>query len=146
MRIDQEITRLADQIQILEGQRAQAQSLREPLMAETTQLVREKLMVLDRITKLEKEVKGLEADLVDYQAKIESYGADLKKPMENSLTRTEEQLISALSKEVDDRNRSWSERVSKKNEVSRSCLVCSVIEDSCRRFRLSVRGMCFRLS
>jgi structural maintenance of chromosome 3 (chondroitin sulfate proteoglycan 6) len=116
-RIDQEITRLTGQMQVLEGQRTQAQSSREPFMAEAAQLDREKLMVSERLSKLEKEVEGLEADLVDYQAKIEAYQADLEKPLENSLTRAEEELIAALSKEVDDRNQSWSRRVSQKNEV-----------------------------
>jgi hypothetical protein len=50
--------------------------------------------------KLGKEVVSLGADLVDYQVKIEAYQADLANPSENRLTRAEEELVAALSKEV----------------------------------------------
>lgn len=116
-RLDQEITKLTGQIQILESQRNQASSSREPLMTEASLLDREKLNLTEKVTKLEKEIEGIEADLVDYEAKIEAYTEDLKKPLENRLSKAEEELIAALSKEVDERNRAWSERVNKKNEV-----------------------------
>ena len=123
MRLDQEITRLTGQVQILEGQKQQANAAREPLTAEAAQLDREKVIITERLARLEKEVEQYETDLLDSQAKSAAYKADLAKPLENSLSKAEEELIAALSKEVDHRNQTYAEKVNAKNEV-RSFIIC----------------------
>lgn len=123
-KINQEMVQITGQIQILEGQRSQAQSSKEPLLQEAAQLDRDKILLEERIGKIEKEVEGLETDILEGRSKVESYKADLKKPMENRLTDAEEELLAALGKEVDDRNESWSERLIQRNEV------CFVITSS----------------
>ncbi|KZT33869.1 RecF/RecN/SMC protein [Sistotremastrum suecicum HHB10207 ss-3] len=116
-RKEQEITKLAGQIQVLSAQKAQAQAAREPMAGEAMQIEREKESLQERIEKLEQEVVEVETDLVSLKARLEANETELSTPMESSLSAEEERLLDSLGKEIDRRNSALAELGKKKSDL-----------------------------
>ncbi len=79
---------------------------------------RHKESAIERVKKLSKELADSESELEATIVKRQSCEENLKQPMEDKLSVTEEQLLQSLSKEVDDRSHVLMDLVRQTGEVS----------------------------
>ena len=115
--IEQEITRLVGRIQVLGNQQTQARSARETLAEESAHLAREKDKVLDRIERLEAEIRDLESELAGLTAKLHGYRTEMASPLATDLSTEEEEQIEVLGRELEERQKQLREFGKVKNEV-----------------------------
>ena len=118
LKIDQEITQYVGKMQVFNTHREKAQQSREPLMEEATLLSKEHERINERISKGERDIDDLQAELAGLQAKITDIENELRTPMAKGMTREEEEMISQLSEEVETRQQTLLELAQTKNEVS----------------------------
>ncbi|KAG8980084.1 Structural maintenance of chromosomes protein 3, partial [Tulasnella sp. 427] len=139
--IDQKITRLVGELQVLSAKRAQAQSSRDPLANEATLIHREREQLAERIEKLEGDVADLEADISAYAAKKASLKQELASPMVKNLSDAEIDEMEELGKEVETRKKTLLELSRRKNELaSRKATLDIELNESLRRRREELRG------
>lgn len=117
LQTDQEITRAAGKLQVLNNQQTQTRNMRETLLEEIAALEREKERLVARIAKLENDVDDMESELAGLNARSEGLRAELGSPLAAGLTRQEEALIEALGKEIEQRQKQLVELGKEKNEV-----------------------------
>lgn len=134
--IEQEITHLVGQMQVLATQREKVHQSRESLVAEANALSREHDRSQERIAKGEQDVDELEAELAGLQVRIEDHERELTTPMARGLTNEEERTIVQLSKEVEARQAILVELGKTKNELgSQKSLLEIELNESLRRRR-----------
>ncbi|KAG9047985.1 Structural maintenance of chromosomes protein 3 [Tulasnella sp. UAMH 9824] len=139
--IDQKITRLVGELQVLNAKRTQAQSSRDPLANEATFIHREREQLAERIEKLESDVADLEADISAYAAKKASLKQELASPMVKTLSDAEIDEMEELGKEVENRKKTLLEVSRRKNELaSRKANLDIELNESLRRRREELRG------
>lgn len=115
--LDQDISRVSGQGQVLNHQLNQAKQTRDGLAAELVALRNERGRLLEKVGKLEGEIDDIETELGELDAKLQSYQTELGSPLARGLTDEEETLIERLSKEVETRQKNLVELSRKKNEV-----------------------------
>jgi structural maintenance of chromosome 3 (chondroitin sulfate proteoglycan 6) len=100
-RLDQEITRLLGQIQIAESKLKQAQTGREPLVAEGTNLRNEVERQASRLVKLEGALGVQETDLRGLKVQLDAYQTELATPMTQNLSAEELHTMTKLGKDIE---------------------------------------------
>ncbi|KAG8952494.1 Structural maintenance of chromosomes protein 3 [Tulasnella sp. 424] len=139
--IDQKITRLVGELQVLNAKRTQAQSSRDPLANEATLIHREREQLAERIEKSESDVADLEADLSASAAKKTSLKQELASPMVKTLSDAEIDEMEELGKEVENRKKTLLELSRRRNELaSRKANLDIELNESLRRRREELRG------
>lgn len=116
--LEQEITRLVGKMQVLGNQQTQARNIRESLTEESAHFARERERLVGRIERVEGEISELETELGGLRAKLEGYRAEMGGPMSRGLSGEEEEMIEALGREVEERQKVLREFGKTKNEVS----------------------------
>lgn len=116
-KLEQEITNLAGRITVANGQQGQIRESRDRLTEEGVMISREKEKVHTRIVTLDIDIEEMQMEQQTLQTKIAGYNQELTTPLSNGLTREEEQLITALGKEVERRKREMLELSKRRNEV-----------------------------
>jgi len=146
LELDQEIARLAGQIQVLTSQLAQQKHARDNLGDTVGVLRNEKERVRERIEKLEAQVEDTEGELRESDTQILPLRDELQTPMVRGLTDEEEAAIERLNREVDQRTASLTQRTNEKLEVGgRKSLVEIRLNEDLKRRRAEVMGMIERL-
>jgi len=115
--IEQRISQIVGELQVLTLKRQQAQSSRDPLGNEAMQLHRESDELKVRIERLETNLIDLETEARNLQTRKNSLKEELKQPLVNALTDAEAQELEFLGKEVDQRQKSLIEMSRRKSEV-----------------------------
>jgi structural maintenance of chromosome 3 (chondroitin sulfate proteoglycan 6) len=115
--LDQEITRVSGESQVLNHQLNQAKQARDSLAAEIVMLRAERERLVEKIEKLEGEVNDLETELAELAMKLQSYNAEFNSPLARGLTDEEVELIESLSKEVETRQKDLAGVSRQKNDV-----------------------------
>jgi structural maintenance of chromosome 3 (chondroitin sulfate proteoglycan 6) len=116
--IEQKITQLTGQIQVLEGQKSQAQNARATLTERAMAADRMKDNALERMKKISKDLADAESEMDSCAVKRVACEENLKMPMEDRLSNAEEQLLEALSQEVEDRAKALRELMRLSGDVS----------------------------
>ena len=80
-------------------------------------LLKEKERHAARIARLEGDIEEVRSELSGLDAKIEGFQAELQSPMAQNLTNEEEDLIEALTREVEQRQRDLVRIGKEKNQV-----------------------------
>jgi len=146
LELDQQIARLAGQIQVLTTQLSQQKHARDSLGDTVGVLKNEKERVKERIEKLEGQVEDTEGELRESDTQIQSLRDELQTPMVGGLTDEEEAAIERLNREVDQRTASLTQRTSEKLEVgARKSLVEIRLNEDLKRRRSEIMGMIERL-
>lgn len=122
--VEQEITRLVGRIQVLTSQQTQARSVRDTLAEESAQFSVQKDKLIAKIDRLEVEIQDLETELTGLQAKLDGYRAEMATPLANGLSQEEEDLIEALGREIEERQKQLRDFGRVKNEVHFLSLDC----------------------
>lgn len=117
IQLDQEITKLVGQQQVLANQQNQAREARGTLHDEGIEYTREAKRLKDAITRAEAEIEEIERDLANLQTKIEVLKKELASPMAKGLTATEANQIDSLGKEVDERKTELAEATQNRVEA-----------------------------
>ena len=144
--LEQQITRLAGDVQVHTARQSQARAVRESVAEEVAVLLRERERQTARIARLEGEVDELRSELSGLDAKIAGFRAELQSPMAQNLTSEEEDLIETLGREVEQRQKTLLELGKDKNEVGgrKSLIEIEVNEGLVRRreeLRLKIEGL-----
>lgn len=121
--IEQKITKVVGEIQVLSAKRNQAQGSRDPLSNEATVLHREHESLTERIEKLEAGLSELEAERTTLEAKRSALKEELGSPMAKGLSDEEIEEMDELSREVEQRKKKLLELSRRKNEVGTLCVV-----------------------
>ena len=116
--LEQEITKIAGEIQSKTAKQNQARAARENVASEIATLLRERERHSARIARLETEIEGLRSELSALDAKVEGFRAELNSPMAQNLTVEEEDLIESLGRDIEQRQRRLVELGQEKSEVS----------------------------
>ncbi|KAJ6455782.1 structural maintenance of chromosome protein 3 [Mycena sanguinolenta] len=116
-RVEQEITQVAGQIQVLNLQINQIRESRDRLMDEGAGLTREKEKLKERTAKLERDEEDLEAELGSLDAKLAGFNNELSSPLTKGLTDQEEQDVVTLTDEVEKRRKDMVELGKSKNKL-----------------------------
>lgn len=101
VRVDQEVTSLIGQIQVVEGKLARLNEGREPLMQAMMYAQSETDRLRARIAKLEKTLETLRQDERNLEAEKTAYEAELKTKMDQNLSDEELQMVEDLNDEVE---------------------------------------------
>ena len=144
--LEQQITKLAGEVQVLAGRQAQARTLRESVAEEVAVLLREKERQTARIARLEAEIDELQSELSGLDAKIDGFKAELASPMAQNLTAEEEDLIETLGRDVEQRQKNLVDVGKEKNELGgrKNLLEIELNEGLVRRreeLRLKIEGL-----
>ena len=115
--LEQEITKGAGELQKLTARQGQARAVRESVAEEVAVLLKEKERHAARIARLEGDIEEVRSELSGLDAKIEGFQAELQSPMAQNLTNEEEDLIEALTREVEQRQRDLVRIGKEKNQV-----------------------------
>lgn len=118
LKLDQGISRISGQSQVLNHQLTQAKQNRDDLVTELVALRHDRERLSEKVQKLEGEIADAETELRELDAKLQSYQTELGSPLARGLTGEEEALIGSLSKEVEARQKTLAELSKTKNEVS----------------------------
>jgi structural maintenance of chromosome 3 (chondroitin sulfate proteoglycan 6) len=146
LELDQQIARLAGQIQVLTSQLAQQKHTRDGLGNAVGALRDEKERVKERIEKLEAQVEDTEGELQESDTQTRSLREELQTPMVGGLTDEEEATIERLNREVDQRTTGLTQRTNEKLEVSgRKSLVEIRLNEDLKRRRAEIIEMIERL-
>ena len=146
MTLEQQITRLAGEVQVNAARQAQARAVRESVAEEVATLLRERERQTARIARLEVEIDELQSELSGLDAKIEGFKAELRSPMAQNLTNVEEDLIETLGREVEQRQKALVQLGKEKNEVGsrKNLMEIELNEGLLRRreeLRLKIEGL-----
>lgn len=146
LELDQKISGLAGQIQVLTNQLAQQKHARDGLGGTVDALRNNKERVNERIEKIEGLVEDAEGELRESDTQIRSLREELQTPMVRGLTDEEEATIERLNKEVDQRTVGLTQRANEKLEVGgRKSLIEIRLNEDLKRRRTEVVGMIERL-
>lgn len=146
LELDQQIARLAGQIQVLTSQLAQQKHARDGLGDTVGVLRNEKERAMERIEKLEGQVEDTEGELRESDTQIQSLRDELQTPMVSGLTDEEEATIERLNREVDQRTADLTQKSNDKLEVGgRKSLVEIRLNEDLKRRRTEVVGVIERL-
>ncbi|KAI0645362.1 structural maintenance of chromosome protein 3 [Trametes meyenii] len=115
--LEQEITKLAGDVQVESAKQNQARAVREGIAEEIATLLRERERHVGRIARLEADIDGLRSELGGLDAKIEGFKAELASPMTQNLTSQEEDQIELLGRDVEQRQKALVELGKQKNEL-----------------------------
>ncbi|QRV84048.1 chromosome segregation protein sudA [Ceratobasidium sp. AG-Ba] len=118
--LEQEITKLTGEIQILSSKRTQAQSMRASLMDEAHALESEESRLLARVEQLERGKAEQEADGRDMKVRREAYEAEMKTPLAAGLSAAETDEMEELGRQVDTRKKALVDVGKRKTEASAS--------------------------
>ena len=146
LELDQQIARLAGQIQVLTNQLAQQKHVRDGL-GDTVDLLRnERERVKERIERIEGQVEDTEGELRESETQTQSLQDELQTPMIRGLTDEEEAAIERLNGEVDRRTAGLTQRTREKLEVGgKKSLIEIRLNEDLKRRRTEVLGMIERL-
>ncbi|KAI0743763.1 structural maintenance of chromosome protein 3 [Daedaleopsis nitida] len=144
--LEQEITKIAGEIQAKTARQNQARTVRENVAEEINVLMREKERYSSRVARLETDIEELKSELSGLDAKIEGFKAELSSPMAQNLTSQEEDLIETLGREVEQRQRTVVELGKQKAQVgaSKNLIEIELNEGLVRRreeLRLKIEGL-----
>lgn len=146
LELDQQIARLAGQIQVLTSQMVQQKHARDGLGDTAGVLRNEKERVKERIEKLEGQVEDTEGELRESETQIQSLREELQTPMVRGLTDEEEAAIERLNREVDQRTAELTQRTSEKLEVGRKKSLAEIkLNEDLKRRRAEIMGIIERL-
>lgn len=146
LELDQQIARLAGQIQVLTSQLAQQKHARDSLGDTVGVLRNERERAKERIEKLEGQVEDTEGELRESDAQIRSLRDELQTPMAGGLTDEEEAAIERLNREVDQRAADLTQKTNEKLEAGgRKSLVEIRLNEDLKRRKAEVVGMIERL-
>lgn len=146
LELDQQIAGLAGQIQVLTSQQAKQKYARDSLGDTIGVLRNERERERERIEKLEAQVEDTEGELRESDTQIQPLRDELQTPMVRGLTDEEEAAIERLSREVDQRTASLTQKTGEKLEVGgRKSLVEIRLNEDLKRRRAEVMGMIERL-
>lgn len=101
LRLDQEITRSAGNIQVNSTQLARHKTALDTLLNEERVLDNEAESLRDLITKFEARLEDSQAELTELKVKTEALKAEKRTPMARGLSAEEENSLASLSEEVD---------------------------------------------
>jgi structural maintenance of chromosome 3 (chondroitin sulfate proteoglycan 6) len=118
LQLDQKITRVSGESQVLNHQLNQAKQARDALGAEMNALRAERERLLEKIEKMEGEIDDSETELGELETKLQGYEIEFNSPLARGLTREEDDLVEALGKEIETRQKELADRSKDKNEVS----------------------------
>ncbi|KAH9942278.1 structural maintenance of chromosome protein 3 [Epithele typhae] len=144
--LEQQITKLAGDIQVQTARQNQARAVRESVGEEVAALLREKERQTSRIARLEGEIEDLRSELGGLDAKIEGFKTELRSPMTQNLTSEEEDLIESLGLELEHLQKTVVELGKEKNEIGgrKNLLEIELNEGLMRRreeLRLKIEGL-----
>ncbi|CAE6444092.1 unnamed protein product [Rhizoctonia solani] len=138
--LEQEITKLTGEIQVLTSKRAQAQAIRAGLADEAYSLDAEKTNLAARIEQLEKAKAEQEADVRDMRLRRGAYEAEMKTPLAAGLSQAEVNEMEELGREVDTRKKSLLEVGKQKTELgTRKNMLEIELSESLKRKRDELR-------
>ncbi|CAE7135963.1 unnamed protein product [Rhizoctonia solani] len=141
--LEQEITKLTGEIQVLTSKRAQAQATRAGLADEAYALDAEKAQLTLRIEQLERAKAEQEADTRDMMLRREAYEAEMKTPLAAGLSQEEIDEMEELGRQADARKKALLEVGKRKTEVSDIANLKNMLEielsESLRRKRDELR-------
>lgn len=115
--LEQKITKVAGEMQVLNTRREQAQHSRDPLNHESMILNRERDALGERILKMEANLADMEAEASGLKARRDALKAELAAPMVKTLSDSEVQEMEELAREVDQLKKSLIDLSAAKNEV-----------------------------
>lgn len=124
-KLEQAITVLFGQVQVLTAQRNAAQASREPLLHEAEGLEQEKQPLSERISKAERDADNMELEIEALRVQLVDHERELSSPMAQNLTSDEIQETERLGKEVDKSKQMLSKLVRQRTEVSSSKIFIS---------------------
>ena len=146
LELDQQVAKLAGQIQVLTNQLARQKHARDGLGGTVDVLRNERDRVKERIEKIEGQVEDTEGELRESDTQIQSLRDELQTPMVRGLTDEEEAAIERLNREVDQRTAGLTQRTEEKLEVGgRKSLIEIRLNEDLKRRRTEVVGMIERL-
>ena len=146
LELDQQIARLAGQIQVLTSQLAQQKHARDSLGDTVGVLRNERERAKEKIERLEGQIEDTEGESRESDTQIRSLRDELQTPMVRGLTDEEEAAIERLNKEVDQRTVDLTQRANEKLEVGgRKSLVEIRLNEDLKRRRAEVTGVIERL-
>jgi structural maintenance of chromosome 3 (chondroitin sulfate proteoglycan 6) len=116
--LEQEITKLTGEIQVLTAKRTQAQAMRASLADEAYALEAEESRLVARVEQLERTRAEQETDGRDMRIRREAYEAEMKTPLAAGLTAEETEEMEELGREADTRKKALLEVGKRKTEVS----------------------------
>lgn len=119
-KLEQTITALFGQMQVLTAQRNVAQASREPLLHEAAGLEQEKQPLKEKISKAERDADNMELEIESLQIQLADHERELSSPMAQNLTEDEIRETERLGKEVDRRKQKLLELVRQMTEVNLS--------------------------
>ncbi|QRW12681.1 chromosome segregation protein sudA [Ceratobasidium sp. AG-Ba] len=138
--LEQEITKLTGEIQILSSKRTQAQSMRASLMDEAHALESEESRLLARVEQLERGKAEQEADGRDMKVRREAYEAEMKTPLAAGLSAAETDEMEELGRQVDTRKKALVDVGKRKTELgTRKNMLEIELSESLRRKRDELR-------
>ncbi|KAF9428267.1 Structural maintenance of chromosomes protein 3 [Podila epigama] len=100
--LDQKITGLLNQIQLLDVRKKQLADSRETLVLEYRSLVKDETVLKESLEAKEKSQMDILADLKIQQAQLEALGSELKSEMVQTLSEAEHRLLSELITKSDE--------------------------------------------
>jgi structural maintenance of chromosome 3 (chondroitin sulfate proteoglycan 6) len=102
----------------LEAKRKQMLETRHMVAAQAAATSRDEEASRQRVVRLERDLNEAEADLRDAKTKRESYEAEIKTPMTQTLSNAEVQQLTQLSAEVEQQKNALSEATEERQNVS----------------------------
>lgn len=121
-KIEQDVTRLVGQIQSIEQKRKQAMDGREPVLSELGWAHKEIDQLKARVARLERARSQTDTDVATLGARREALEAELETQMTGGLLPEEEQQVEQLSRQVEDLQKSLSDKATERGDVSSSTL------------------------
>ncbi|KAG9034704.1 Structural maintenance of chromosomes protein 3 [Tulasnella sp. JGI-2019a] len=147
LQLEQKITKVMGEMQVLSAKRDQAQASRDPLANESTMLHREQEALNERIQRLEENLGDMDAEASGLKARRDALKVELGTPMVKTLSDEEMQEIEELGREVEQLKKSLAEVSSTRSELaSRKSLLDIELNESLRRRREELRGKIENLS
>ncbi|KAG8990253.1 Structural maintenance of chromosomes protein 3 [Tulasnella sp. JGI-2019a] len=147
LQLEQKITKVMGEMQVLSAKRDQAQASRDPLANESTMLHREQEALNERIQRLEGNLGDMDAEASGLKARRDALKVELGTPMVKTLSDEEVQEIEELGREVEQLKKSLAEVSSTRSELaSRKSLLDIELNESLRRRREELRGKIENLS
>ncbi|KAG8779106.1 Structural maintenance of chromosomes protein 3 [Ceratobasidium sp. 428] len=138
--LEQEITKLTGEIQVLTGKRTQAQAMRASLADEAHALEAEETRLAARVEQLERSRAEQEADGREMRVRREAYEAEMRTPLAAGLSAAETEEMEELGKEVDTRKKALVDVGKRKNELgTRKNMLEIELNESLKRKRDELR-------
>ena len=133
-KLEQQITKALGDIQVLEAKRKQVVDMRSMFGIQTNAANRDEEESRDRVARLEAALSDAQAELKEETAKRQSYEAELKTPITQSLTNDEFKELDSLSKEVEGQKNDLIQATKDRQDVGRGlCTLQQMLRaDECR--------------